>query len=194
MSGPGPKTCAHCHGDLTGASTYTIQGIDVCADIRRCLAQQAGREQQPAEATDGEQMQDGTAGRVPGLLCRTTGMHDGVRHYCTLNTAPHKVHQDGTSGHVWTDSGEEFQAVLTERAALAARVAELEGEREADTRAVARCQQAKAGPDAVPAMLALDARFADRIAALKSGETVCGFPACVHPDHVRAGCPDGGAQ
>jgi len=39
-------------------------------------------------------------------------------------------------------------------------------EREADTRAVARCQRAKAGPDAVPAMLALDIRFADRIEAL----------------------------
>jgi len=39
-------------------------------------------------------------------------------------------------------------------------------EREADTRAVARCQRAKAGPDAVPAMLALDARFADRIEVL----------------------------
>jgi hypothetical protein len=49
-----PKTCAHCNGDLTGASIHTIQGIDVCADIRRCLAQQAEREQQPAEATGGE--------------------------------------------------------------------------------------------------------------------------------------------
>jgi len=57
-------------------------------------------------------------------------------------------------------------------------------EREADTRAVARCQRAKAGPDAVPAMLALDARFADRIAALNS-TTTCVFPGCVHPDHQR---------
>lgn len=32
--------CAHCGRDLTGASTYTIQGIDVCADIRHCLMRQ----------------------------------------------------------------------------------------------------------------------------------------------------------
>lgn len=58
-----------------------------------------------------------------------------------------------------------------ERDALAARVAELEAEREADTRAVARCQRAKAGPDAAPAMLALDARFADRIDTLAARDT-----------------------
>jgi len=75
----------------------------------------------------GEQ-QDGAAGR--GLLCRATGMHDGTRHYCTLNTAPHQVHQCGDCGYVWTDSGEEFEAVLAERDAFAARVAELEGELE----------------------------------------------------------------
>jgi len=61
---------------------------------------------------------------------------------------------------------EDLTTVREERDALAARVAELEAEREADTWAVARCQRAKAGPDAVPAMLALDARFADRIEAL----------------------------
>jgi len=79
---------------------------------------------------------------------------------------------------------EDLTTVREERDALAARVAELEAEREADTWAVARCQRAKAGPDAVPAMLALDARFADRIAALNS-TTTCVFPGCVHPDHQR---------
>lgn len=34
-------TCAHCRRDLTGVSTYTIQGIAVCADIHICLARQA---------------------------------------------------------------------------------------------------------------------------------------------------------
>jgi Asp-tRNA(Asn)/Glu-tRNA(Gln) amidotransferase B subunit len=43
-----PKNCAHCGRDLTGASIHTIQGIDVCADIRHCLTRQA--EQRSAEA------------------------------------------------------------------------------------------------------------------------------------------------
>ena len=131
------------NADDVGTYVYVRVGADLskhehgawCSAIREAIRTAQitvswPDEQQPAEATGGEQVQDGAAGRAPGLLCRTTGVHDGVRHYCTLNTAPHKVHQDGTSGHVWTDSAEEFEGVLAERAVLAARVAELEGERD----------------------------------------------------------------
>lgn len=53
---------------------------------------------------------------------------------------------------------------------LTAQIKSAQAERDGDVRAVARCQRAKAGPDAVPAMLALDARFADRIAALNPSD------------------------
>lgn len=38
---PNATTCAHCRRDLTRASIHTIQGINVCADIRHCLTRQA---------------------------------------------------------------------------------------------------------------------------------------------------------
>lgn len=61
-------------------------------------------EQQPAEATGGDQAQDGAAGRVEALLKREPGI---LMH----------------------DEEADLRAVLAERDALAARVAELESER-----------------------------------------------------------------
>jgi hypothetical protein len=81
----------------------------------------------------------------------------------------------------------DLRAVLTERNALAARVAELEGEREADTRAVARVEAADTIDFSEGAFAKwseanedLFARFADRIAA----------QAAERPEEACAAMPD----
>ena len=105
------------------------------------------REQQPAEATGGEQAQGGAAGRIQALM--------DIYYSKDINPA-------------------DLRAVLAERATLAARVAELEGEREADTRAVADWSgRMTAGriAEAVEAGRVLESRFADRIAALTERDT-----------------------
>jgi len=134
------------------------------------VAEALADEQQPAEATGGGQVQDGAASEAVirlerWLSARQANVYEGISSTC-VTAEP----RDRTTA-AYTIAESDLRAVLAERDALAARVAELEAEREADARAVARCQQAKAGPDAVPAMLALDARFADRIAALAGDET-----------------------
>lgn len=119
------------------------------ADVRQDILNGAAAlpdEQQPAEATGGEQAQDGALERL--------------RVYSEDPLWSAKLRAD-------------LRAVLAERDALAARVAELEAEREADTRAVAALL--KLGDvsfrgtlltDWEDAKGALAARFADRIAAL----------------------------
>lgn len=71
------------------------------------------------------------ATRTPGHRCGVTSVHGGIRHHCILNTAAHKAHECGDCGHMWADDGRDFETALAERDALAARVAELEAEREA---------------------------------------------------------------
>ncbi|MFL6113969.1 MAG: hypothetical protein ACJ786_21810, partial [Catenulispora sp.] len=102
-----------------------------------------------------EQQQDGAAERLRTVLALR---------------AEHGVHDFTFDDDVAAVLDE--RAVLTERNALAARVAELEGEREADTRAVARVEAADTIDFSEGAFAKwseanedLFARFADRIAA-----------------------------
>jgi len=126
------------------------------ANVTAALSLSWPDEQQPAEAMGGEQVQDGA---TSAPVNRLTAICEYVETYGKWPRT-RAAKRDAA----------DLRTVVAERDALAARVAELEGERETDARAVARCQQAKAGPDAVPAMLALDARFADRIEALAGDE------------------------
>ena len=97
------------------------------------------------------------ATQAPGLLCRATAMRDGDRHYCTLNTAHHRVHQCGDCGRVWTDDDQDLETTL----------AALEQERDDDARAVAALRDAlRVGGRGWGEADALIARFADRIADL----------------------------
>jgi len=211
IAGPPPSAEPRVSADDFGVA------LEVLATVLADRARSVAAEQQPAEATGGEQVQDGAAGRMEAWVNRIAAhtsdetdtrriadfravLAERNRYRIAWRHARTRARSAGFGADLYAKRARELQAavhdlidtqialvlqlkeqspssepelnvVLAERDALAARVAELEGEREADTRAVARCQQAKAGPDAVPAMLALDARFADRIEALAEDET-----------------------
>lgn len=126
-----------------------LEGLD--APVLVVLAE-LERLRRHAEATGGEQVQDGAAGRVEAWVNR-------IAAHASDETDTRRI--------------ADFRAVLAERNALAARVAELEGEREADSRAVAALTEAAValnlGARLQPALGDLDDRFVDRIAALDDG-------------------------
>jgi hypothetical protein len=112
-------------------------------------------EQQPADVVTAEQQQDGAAEDLRTFLAALPPRIDIVA--------------DWTRGGVRNVlTAEALRAVLAERDALAARVAELESEREADVRAVAAFQAASGQGinEIATAGWALVERFADRVAAL----------------------------
>jgi len=125
-------------------------------------------EQQPAEVTGGEQVQDGEDGPALARLLATLERH-AARGSIGGEYLDADIRSILNGRRIWKtaaeNAGAERDQLRDERDALVVLS-------EADTWAVARCQQAKAGPDAVPAMLALDARFADRIAALETTPAV----------------------
>jgi hypothetical protein len=157
------------NADDIGTYVYVRVGADLskhehgawCSAIREAIrtAQIAvswPNEQQPAEATGGEQARDGGPSRP---LIERLPPEDAERVAALIDERD-----------CWRKEVLDLRAAVAERDALAARVAELEGEREADTRAVDRLLLP--GSDKVTeyfaAMDALKARFADRIAALNN--------------------------
>lgn len=161
-----PKTCAHCQGDLAGASIHTIQGIKVCADIRNCLARQAERKQQPAEATGGEQAQDGAA---------ASDAVETVRAW----VADARFDEELIELEAQT-----LRTVLADRDALAARVAELEGERSKTTCAFPGCLHPDHQRNAAPPEQAAGDGEAEREAVEAAVERFSAFLGvwCTLPD------------
>jgi len=155
----------------------TDEAPAIAERLKAMVAEKA--KQLQSGAAGGSQVRDGAVEEVRAFLAALPPRIDivadwtrgGVRNVLTAEALRAVLALLDDRGVM--DLAERNEQLRDERDALAARVAELTAERdalvvlgEADTRAVARCQRAKAGPDAVPAMLALDARFADRIAAL----------------------------
>jgi len=147
------------------------------ANVTAALSLSWPDEQQPAETTGGEQAQDGAAGRVMADLL-SDGNPDLTRYEKT-----------------------QLRAVLAERNALAARVAELEAHPvllvradreadEADVQAVAALLAAQADGASMAeckhAFTELRARFADRIEALDAAALARAESATVLPERWRA--------
>jgi hypothetical protein len=124
-------------------------------------AEQAGqihvRKTSAADVVTADQQQDGAVRReaVQARYDNYVARHEHIGFACC-------------SAHA---SADDVPALLAERTALAARVAELEGEREADTRAVAAVVSAR-NRQLDSALRMLRARFADRIAALDAAPEV----------------------
>jgi hypothetical protein len=127
-------------------------------------------EQQPAEATGGEQAQDGAAAAV-----RRTYEYRVEHGYKTADYDDDDIVALLDNREAWrnlarsrTNLAAQVVGLEAERDALAARVAELEGEREADARAVAAFQAASGQGigEIAAAGWAMVERFADRIAPL----------------------------
>lgn len=121
-------TCAHCRRDLTGASIHTIQGIDVCADIRHCLARQSRFVERIAELdqlkTQREDEQDGTDAPdlywpFTGALDVCYGNHDndgdGYRECCMRAGLAYalKLHEQQVRAKVAAEQDGDVRAVAT---------------------------------------------------------------------------------
>jgi hypothetical protein len=129
-------------------------------------------EQQPAETTGGEQVQDGVVGRP---LIERLSPEDAERVGALIDERD-----------CWRKEVLDLRAVLAERNALAARVAELEGEGEADARAVAEVAAAEDDELLDHAISNLIARFADRIEAMDATALARAESATVLPERWRA--------
>jgi len=181
--------------DAAGADasdeTFSAWYDAVRADVRKGRVETVASwpdEQQPAEATGGEQVQDGAAGRMRAWLEFSQQNRPGYDHLRDVSYTKAPICDDDLRAvldnrEVWRNLA---RSRGTERNALAARVAELEGERnvlaalllaepderEADARAVAEVAAAEDDEALDRAISNLIARFADRIAALEADPAV----------------------
>ena len=157
--------------DLDGPEIDDVQRRILDAAHSAEIALSWPDEQQPAEAAGGEQAQDGAAGRLLAWLNFSQQNRPGYDHLRDVSYTKAPICDD------------DLGIVLAERDALAARVAELEAEREADTRAVAALLHAQADgagmAECKHVFADLRARFANRIAALDDGADDEGDVPCV---------------